>query len=161
MRYSDGALVPGNARVDEQEIERRTRLYWRPYRDAAQSAAEAMIAAGAPPAIVSIHSFTGEWRGFRRPWKVGALYDRDERMARAFLTALEQEGLAPHEIGDNEPYRGGLKGDTIDAVATARGLPNLLIEVRQDLVASQADAEAWGERLARLVSLSLGGRPRG
>lgn len=151
MRYSDGAIVPGNARADEAEIDRRVRLYWQPYRDAAQATTEAMLASGRPPAIVSIHTFTDDWRGFKRPWKVGVLYDDDDRMARAFLRALAADGLAPHEIGDNEPYAGGLKGDTIDALATSRGLLNLLIEVRQDLVATKAAAEAWAERLAGVL----------
>jgi len=152
MRYSDGAIVPGNARVEAAEIDRRTRLYWRPYRDAAEAMTEAMLAAGRAPAILSIHTFTDDWRGFRRPWKVGVLYDDDDRLARAVLRALSEEGLAPEEIGDNEPYAGGLKGDTIDAVATSRGLLNALIEVRQDLVATPAAAQVWGDRLARVLA---------
>ena len=47
-------------------------------------------------------------------------------------------------IGDNEPYDGALAGDTIDEVATARGLPNALIEVRQTLDdLSKAFASVW------------------
>jgi predicted N-formylglutamate amidohydrolase len=45
-----------------------------------------------------------------------------------------------------------LKGDTIDAVAKPRGLANVLIEVRQDLIATEAAAQAWGDRLARLLA---------
>jgi predicted N-formylglutamate amidohydrolase len=155
MRYSDGAIVPGNARVDAAEIEARIDAYWRPYRNAVQAMTEAMLAAGRPPAIVSIHSFTDVWRGARRPWKVGVLYDRDDRLAKAFLRALAQDGLAAHEIGDNEPYSGGLPGDTIDAVAVMRSLPNVLIEVRQDLVAAPEAADRWGDRLATLLACAL------
>jgi predicted N-formylglutamate amidohydrolase len=148
MRYSDGAIVPGNARIDAAEIDRRTQAYWRPYRDAVQATAEAMLADGREPAIVAIHSFT-------RPWKVGLLYDSDGRLARDILRALPQEGLAAHEIGDNEPYSGGLPGDTIDAVAAARGWRNALIEVRQDLIARQESAEAWADRLARVLGKTI------
>src|SRR5262249_34842689 len=49
MRYSDGAIVPGNARIDAAEIERRTEAYWRPYRDGVQGTAQAMFAAGREP----------------------------------------------------------------------------------------------------------------
>jgi len=152
MRYSDGAIVPGNARVDEAEIDRRRRLYWSPYRDAVHAMTEAMLATAEPPALISVHSFTPVWRGWVRPWRIGALWDDDPRLTRALLAALEQDGLAPHEIGDNEPYSGGLKGDTIDAVAKPRGLANVLIEVRQDLIATKEAAEAWGDRLARLLA---------
>ena len=155
MRYSDGAVVPGNARVDDSEIARRIERYWRPYRHAVEAAAEIMIAAGNPPAIVSVHSFTPVWRGTPRPWKIGLLYDSDDRLARPLLAKLADDGLAPHEIGDNEPYSGGLPGDTIDAAAYARGLLNVLIEVRQDLVARREDAHAWGERLAPLIARAL------
>jgi len=55
-------------------------------------------------------------------------------------------------VGDNEPYEGGLPGATINAIATARGLANALIEVRQDLIGERAAAEAWADRLARIVA---------
>src|ERR1700734_878669 len=57
MRYSDGAIVPGNARADADEIKFRRRRYWAPYRDAVHEQVETMMRAGHPPAIVSIHSF--------------------------------------------------------------------------------------------------------
>jgi len=155
MRYSDGAVVPGNARIDEAEIARRVARYWRPYRDAVEATTQAMIATGTPPAIVSVHTFTPVWRGTPRPWKVGLLYDRDDRLARTLIAALAADGLASDEIGDNEPYGGGLKGDTIDAMATSRGLLNVLIEVRQDLVSTPQAAREWGARLARLVAVAL------
>ena len=155
MRYSDGAIVPGNARADEAEIDRRIRLYWQPYRDAVQAQTEAMLASGTAPAVIAVHTFTPVWRGVPRPWKVGLLWDADPRLPSALISALAEDGLAPHEIGDNEPYDGGLQGDTIDAVATARGLSNVLIEVRQDLVATQREAESWADRLAGMIARAL------
>lgn len=153
MRLSDGALIPGNARIEAREVERRRRLYWGPYRGAIEATLEAMLGTGEPPAILSIHSFTPSWRGAARPWKVGVLWDRDPRLPEPLMRALSaEEDLAETEIGDNEPYEGALPGDTINAVATARGLSNALIEVRQDLVAEQADAELWGDRLARIIA---------
>ncbi len=152
MRYSDGAIVPGNARADAQEIERRRRLYWAPYRDAIHERIEAMQASGASPAIVSIHSFTPVWRGLRRPWQVAVLWDADPRLAEPLIAALRAEpDIGPDAVGDNEPYDGALRGDTIYDAATARGLSNALIDVRQYLIATQPQAEAWAERLARLI----------
>ena len=152
MRLSDGALVPGNARINAAEIARRRQLYWGPYRAAIAQTVEAMRAAGHTPAVISVHSFTPHWRGAARPWKVGVLWDADPRLPAPLLQALALEpDLARHEIGDNEPYDGALAGDTIDDIATARGLPNALIEVRQDLIADQDGAEAWAERFARLL----------
>jgi hypothetical protein len=61
---------------------------------------------------------------------------------------LADPGLGAGRVGDNEPYDGALEGDTLHAMATARGLPHILIEVRQDLIATTANARAWGARLA-------------
>ena len=150
MRYSDGAIVPGNARIDAAEIARRRERFWAPYRQTIEATVESMLATGEPPALVSIHSFTPVWRGAARRWKVGVLWDRDDRIAKPLLEALHAEpDLGVHGVGDNEPYDGALAGDTIDAVATARGLANALIEIRQDLVDDPASAIAWAERFAR------------
>jgi predicted N-formylglutamate amidohydrolase len=153
MRVSDRAIVPGNARIGAEEIEKRRRLYWAPYRDAIAATVAAMLATGEPPAILSIHSFTPIWRGAPRRWKIAVLWDQDPRLARPLMQALAAENdLDATEIGDNEPYAGGLPGDAVNAVATARGLSNALVEVRQDLVADQKSAEAWGDRLARIFA---------
>lgn len=153
MRISDGALVPGNARIGADEIERRRRLYWAPYRAAVEATVEAMMATGEPPAILSVHSFTPNWRGLARRWKVGVLWDRDPRLPEPLMRALaREEDLGAEEIGDNEPYDGALAGDTVNAVATARGLSNALVEVRQDLIADRESAESWADRLARIVA---------
>lgn len=149
MRLSDGAIVPGNARIGADEIARRRELYWRPYRDAIGFAADAALAAGVPPAILSIHTFTPSWKGTPRPWRVGLLWDVDGRIARPLIAALRAErGLV---VGDNEPYDGALEGDTMHELGTARGLPHALIEIRQDLVADEAGQAEWAGRLARLL----------
>ena len=91
MRYSDGAIVPGNARADAAEIAGRRDRYWAPYREKVAATVEAMIAAGEPPAILSVHSFTPVWRGAARRWKVGVLWDRDDRLPKPLLEALAAE----------------------------------------------------------------------
>ena len=164
MRISDGSIVPGNARIDETEIEHRRKTYFEPYRHAIDTTLDRMLATGTVPAIVSMHSFTPSMKGHARPWHIGLLWDADPRLARPLLAALAQEPdlrtpnpREPDRVGDNEPYDGALPGDTIDTHATRRGLANVLVEIRQDLMASRADAEAWGDRLARLLSPILAG----
>ena len=152
MRFSDGAIVPGNAHADAREIARRGARFWAPYRREVAATVDAMLATGEPPAIVSIHSFTSVLRGVARPWKIGVLWDRDERIPKPLIEALVAEpDLSATEVGDNEPYDGALAGDTIDAIATSRGLANALIELRQDLIAERRDALAWAARIARLL----------
>jgi predicted N-formylglutamate amidohydrolase len=159
MRYSDGAIVPGNAYADSAEIARRRARFWAPYREEIAARVDAMIAAGEPPALISIHSFTPVWRGVARRWKIGVLWDRDARIPKPLIKGLLAEpDLSPDEIGDNEPYDGALPGDTIDAIATLRGLANALIEIRQDLIAERMNTLAWAARIGRLMRPILADR---
>ena len=150
MRLSDGAIVPGNARIDAAGIAERIRRFYAPFDRAVDAAVARAEAAGVAPMILTMHSFTPFWRTVARPWQVGVLYDRDDRMARPIIAALKADpaGLC---VGDNQPYGGGLPGDTIDRHATARGLPNALIEIRQDLIGGPEGQEEWAQRFARLL----------
>ncbi|GBU18770.1 MULTISPECIES: N-formylglutamate amidohydrolase [Methylobacterium] len=159
MRLSDGALVPGNARIDEAGKAERIARFYDPFDRAIDGAVAAAQAAGTPPAILTMHSFTPFWKGIARPWQVGILYDRDDRLSVPLIAGLEADP-ARLTVGDNEPYGGGLPGDTIDRHATARGLPNALVEIRQDLIEDEAGQAEWAERFARLLRplMNLGER---
>ncbi len=55
-------------------------------------------------------------------------------------------------VGDNEPYDGALRGDTMFKHAIVNGFAHALIEIRQDLIADrERHATAWAERLAPIV----------
>lgn len=146
MRLSDGAIVPGNADLDEAGVRQRMERFSLPYHAAIASVIDRMLAEGAVPAVISIHSFTPRMKGVARPWHVGILWDRDPRLPLPLLEALQAD--ASIMTGDNEPYDGALEGDTMSRHCIGRGLPHVLIEVRQDLIATEADAIRWGERLA-------------
>ena len=149
MRISDGAVVPGNAACDAAERNRRIVGYYDPYHRAIGAAIDKGIAAGKPPAILSIHTFTESWRGKPRPWHAGVLWDKDARLAVPLLRALQSE---PDLLADaNVPYTGELEGDCLYRHGTGRGLAHALIEIRQDLVRDEAGQKAWGERLARIL----------
>jgi predicted N-formylglutamate amidohydrolase len=154
MRLSDGAIIPGNARLGEDDIVKRVERYYLPYDAAISAAISRAVAAGYPPAIVSLHSFTPVWKTTPRPWHVGVLWDQNPRLATMLIERLRQE--PDLVVGDNEPYIGGLAGDTIDRHATLRGLPDALIEVRQDLIATDETAQGWGERLAPVIAHCIG-----
>ena len=149
MRLSDGALIPGNARVDDTERARRLARYHRPYHDAVTSVLDRIVDAGETPLILSMHSFTPAWKSVPRPWHVGLLWDLDDRVAKPLLAALrEDDGLV---VGDNEPYDGSLIGDGMNRHGTNRGFPHVLVEIRQDLVGGKEGQAEWAERFARLT----------
>ena len=149
MQVSDGAIVPGNRGLDAAERQRRIGLYYRPYHAAVSRLLDEAQASGRPPAVLSIHSFTPSWRGVARAWHGGVLWNRDGRFALPLIERLRRDRKLV--IGDNEPYSGGLAGDTLDTHATARGLADALIEIRQDLISDPAGVTEWVDRLAALL----------
>lgn len=153
MRISDGALIEGNAKIDEAEIERRKALYYRPYHQAITDQIDEFLAGDICPIILSLHSFTDNWRGTLRPWHGGILWDQDPRFVRPLISTLQSEDDLI--IGDNEPYTGMLKGDCMYRHGTSRGLAHALLEIRQDLITSKTGQDEWVERMAQHLTALL------
>ncbi|MBA1141139.1 N-formylglutamate amidohydrolase [Mesorhizobium neociceri] len=146
----DGTVVPGNYPMAPEERERRLDGFYRPYHDAVGAMiASVAQASGKAPFIFSVHSFTPVMQGVARPWHVGILWDLDDRVARPLIDMLAQDKNLV--VGDNEPYDGALRGDTMFKHAIVNGFAHALIEIRQDLIADSKGALAWAERLAPIV----------
>lgn len=147
MKLYDGTIIPENRQVDSAEVERRLDSYYRPYHAAISTA----MADRPVPILVSVHSFTPQFRGRApRPWHVSVLHTQDTRLSDPLLAKLRaQSGLV---VGQNEPYTGVLKGDAVDRHATRPGHLNALIEVRNDLIETTADQNAWAARLATCLN---------
>jgi predicted N-formylglutamate amidohydrolase len=152
MKLSDGRIVPGNRGLDSGAIAERIARYHAPYHAAIAERIAIAREAGYVPVLISVHSFTPIWRGEKRPWEIGILWDRDFRLARPLMGALAQDGIA---VGDNEPYSGALKNDSLYRHGTMNGLPHVLIEVRQDLIGDAAGVARWTGRLERALRFSL------
>ncbi|MFM9846330.1 MAG: DUF1244 domain-containing protein [Hyphomicrobiaceae bacterium] len=149
MRLSDGAVVPGNRHLDQAERDKRVGLYYEPYHRAIDGVIDQCLANGAPPALLSIHSFTESWKGVPRPWHIGVLWDKDARLAKPLLAHFEAEGTLI--VGDNQPYSGALEGDCMWQHGTMRGLAHAIIEVRQDLIRDETGQMAWARRIVDIV----------
>lgn len=149
MRLSDGAVIPGNARIDAAERQRRIADFWRPYHDAIETELAGFRTAGIVPLILSIHSFTPIWKALARPWQIGILWDADPRLARRLIEGFGARGDLV--VGDNLPYDGALKNDTLYSHASRRGIAHGLIEYRQDLIAADAGQTAFAARTLDLL----------
>ena len=153
MKLYDGTIIPANRHVDALETERRLNSLYRPYH-----AAYARLAARQPDTvIVAIHSFTPCLKGrLPRPWHVGVLYSHlDARLSKPLISRLQAE--ADLCVGDNEPYAGHLPGDAIDKHALQPGRHNTLIELRNDLIGTETQQQAWAQRLAPILVEVLAG----
>lgn len=154
MKLYDGSIIPGNRHADAPEKERRLEAYYRPYHKALEHQIDLMIAEGRRPAIVSIHSFTKQLKNRpARPWHLGVLWDKDARLAAPFMDYYRNDPDIC--VGDNEPYSGELQGDTMYYHATSRGLPHILIEVRNDLIETTQGQLKWADRIAPALWLAL------
>jgi predicted N-formylglutamate amidohydrolase len=155
MRLSDGAVVPGNRRLDDAERAKRVRLYYDPYHRAIDAVIDRFLDGGVTPVLLSIHSFTESWKEWPRPWHVGVLWGDDDRLARPLLDALYAEGDLI--VGENEPYSGQLEGDCLWQHGDRRGLPSAIVEIRQDLIRDATGQAAWSERMYQIVEKALRG----
>ncbi|MPY75409.1 MAG: N-formylglutamate amidohydrolase [Alphaproteobacteria bacterium] len=148
---SEGVVIPGNRRLTPGQRNARIGEVFHPYHAAVGARLAAIEAAGAAPVLLAVHSFTPRFRGIARPWHAGILSGRDRRIADPMLAALSAD--ASLVVGDNQPYSGlHFAGYTMDSHAVRRGLPCVMIEVRQDLVADDAGVERWAGILRRALA---------
>ncbi len=147
---SDGVVIPGNLGLDKTERQCRAEaLYW-PYHHAVRDQLAALESLAVAPALVAVHSFTPVFAASARPWHIGVLWDKDPRIAVPLLDSLQES--TEYHVGNNEPYSGKHPHDfTIDYHAEAGGLPNISLEIRQDLIDTDAGAEKWVNILAEAL----------
>jgi predicted N-formylglutamate amidohydrolase len=107
--------------------------------------------AARPTMLLAIHSFTPTLGGEARPWHAGIACGADRRLADPLIRALRQHSELC--IGDNRPYGVDHIHDyTLPTHGEFRGIPHVMIEIRQDQLASAADIDAWVNRLADAVT---------
>jgi predicted N-formylglutamate amidohydrolase len=151
---SDGVAIPGNRDVTPGARAARIAEFHAPYHAAVEQTLVAAMGRHPALALVSMHSFTPVMDGFERPWQIGILWDQDGRLPVPFMEVLRARGIA---VGDNAPYSGrDVQGYTLRRHAEAHGLPNVLIEVRQDLIDTHHGAAEWtailGETLVPVLA---------
>ncbi len=145
---SDNTVIPGNMDISKDDRADRLKNYFQPYHDALRQTLNGALHRhpNRAPALVSIHSFTPSMGGFNRPWHIGILWDRDQRLAQLLVSTLGTN--TDLVIGENEPYSGhDMAGHSIRYHAQNRGIPNVLIEVRQDLISTPKGVKTWAKQL--------------
>ncbi|MCB2127482.1 MAG: N-formylglutamate amidohydrolase [Rhodobacteraceae bacterium] len=151
MKLYDSTIIPANRTVDMAETERRLNKFHRPYHEAL----EALASRRTDTVICAIHSFTPRLVGRAdRPWQIGILYSHvGPELGLHVLDHLRAEQNLT--VGENEPYGGHLDGDSIDRHALKSGRPNVLVEIRHDLIRTEDGQIAWADRLAPILEAAL------
>jgi predicted N-formylglutamate amidohydrolase len=143
--------IPGNRHLDAAAKGERVKTVYEPFRDLL---AETIKSADMPPALVTIHSFTPVYNGVPRQVELGILHDSDARLADAVLenaaefTRLDTRRNAPYGAADGVTH-------TLKLHAQENGLLNVMIEIRNDLIATEDDQRGVARMLAGLLTAAL------
>lgn len=146
--------VPGNAGLDATERAARARRVHAPFSRALADLLDRRRETGHRFALVTVHSFTPAWLGRRRDVEIGILHDDDPRLADAMLARAGD--LPARRIERNAPY-GPADGvtHTLRAHGVAGGLPNVMIELRNDLLRTPQDRARIAQELLSLLRPAL------
>ena len=151
---SDGHLIAGNIGADRQS---RVAKWYRPYHDAL---GEWLVDVD-PGLVLSIHSFTPQLESdpAERPWEISLLFNEDDRAARHAMRLFAELGCT---VGENVPYSGAQLNATMNRHAEAHGRPYCAIEIRNDLIDTEAGQARWAAIIADvagrvLLALDSGG----
>ena len=152
---ADGRPVPGNQRLNAEDVAARRAAFFEPYHQEIRNFLDKFETCGIVPLLASIHSFnpTMSSKDESRPWVVSICWNRDGRVALPMLSALRAEGLC---VGENQPYGfDSLSDYAIPEYGLKRGLPHVLVELRNDQVNDEVGVAAWSDRLARHLISAL------
>lgn len=146
--------IPGNKDLTGEERLARTEALYQPFHDAVRALIRDRQARGQDSVIVTIHSFTPVYNGRQRAVELGILHDEDSRLADRMLVSAAEAPL--YRTERNEPY-GPEDGVTHTLIlhGISNGLRNVMIEVRNDLIADDTGQGVVADYLARLIQQSL------
>ncbi len=150
LEESDGVCIPGNRALPQAQRDVRQHEIYDAYHLAANALVQARLDVGVTPLVIGMHSCTPRLKnGNPRPWHIGlSTYDSDAVMTE-MASLLKAEGL---DVGLHEPYdMRKYDGVSLDTHGRARGLHQVLIEIRQDLIGDATGALEWAKRLERML----------
>jgi predicted N-formylglutamate amidohydrolase len=153
---AESTPVPGNRDLTAEQRDARTEALYRPFHAAVARLIDEREARRQGTILVTVHSFTPVFKGVPRTLDLGLLHDSDARLADRLLQAFETE--PDLVVRRNDPY-GPQDGVTHTLLlhAIPRGLDNVMLEVRNDLIADAAGEQRMAERLAPLLSRAASG----
>jgi predicted N-formylglutamate amidohydrolase len=156
---AESTPVPGNRDLTADERNARTEALYRPFHAAVARLIDERETRRQGTILVTVHSFTPVFKGVPRTLDLGLLHDSDARLADRLLRLCETE--SDLVVRRNEPY-GPQDGVTHTLLlhAIPRGLDNVMLEVRNDLIAQPAGQQRMAERLAPLLTRAVSGLER-
>ncbi|MFT4076889.1 MAG: N-formylglutamate amidohydrolase [Asticcacaulis sp.] len=151
--FSEDTPVPGNLVIDSAERAHRIDRIFQPFHMAISALLDKRQRQCKPVRLVSIHSFTPVYLGVVRPWEAGVLFGSAERFGSQLLSQLALSGRI---VGANVPYRTSREEDfAVPVHGDDRGIPAVLLEVRNDLINDSANVGQISEWIFAALRASL------
>ncbi len=140
--------IPGNKDLTEAQKSERVENIYLPFKDGLRSV---ISGGGHLKVMVTVHSFTPVYFGGQRDLHIGILHDSDSRLADAMLETAED--FTSLDVRRNEPY-GPEDGVTHTLIEHGlhHGLLNVMIEIRNDLLAAEQDQKIVSDLLASWIA---------
>ena len=145
---SDRKLILGNKKITKQDKNYRINKMYKPYHEKIKK----KILENKINMIISLHSFNPIFKGKKRFLKYGILSNQDRRLSDLILNELKK---GKKIVGDNEPYKGSLIGDTLYKHALKRGIHHSLIEIRNDLLSNVKKIDQVSNLMYRVINKSI------
>ncbi|WP_430449368.1 N-formylglutamate amidohydrolase [Rhodophyticola sp.] len=151
---SEAIDIPGNRNLTPEDRLARERSIYRPFLAAVDTVLDRRRQAGTDTALVTVHSFAPVFHGRPRDVDIGIVHDADARLANAVLERAPS--LSHRKIGRNDPY-GPEDGVThsLKLHGMARSLPNVMIEIRNDLIGTPAEQRRIAAELHSILAPAL------
>ena len=143
---SETTPIPGNKDISAAQTHARVEQVYQPFVRALKDTIAQKSADGNLPVLITIHSFTPVYFGKRRDVQIGVLHDSDSRLANAMLASSgAHTGLS---VMRNMPYgpKDGVT-HTLKEHGLKNGLINVMLEIRNDLVATSKDQQEMAAML--------------
>ena len=151
---SDNIPIPANAELGlEQRCKRYDEIYV-PFENAISNLLDERQERQQDTILVTVHSFTSVYKGQSRGVDLGILHDEDTRLADALL--LQTSRVSGFLAARNEPYspKDGVTHNLITH-GIKRGLANVMLEIRNDLISDETGQQLWTERLTSLLKHAM------
>ncbi len=145
---ADKKVIPSNINLSNYEKRKRVLRIYKKYHDEIRK----IIKRDNINILISLHSFNPIFKNKKRNIHFGILSNQDRKLSEAILNEMRRRKI---RVGDNEPYKGNLIGDTMYTHGLQNNMNHSLIEVRNDLLSSSTRINKVSALLKEIINESI------
>ena len=144
----DKKVIPRNINLSDYEKRKRVLRIYKKYHDEIRK----IIKRDNINILISLHSFNPIFKNKKRNIHFGILSNQDRKLSEVILNEMRRRKI---RVGDNEPYKGNLIGDTMHKHGLQNHMHHSLIEVRNDLLSSSTKINRVSVLLKEIIDESI------